>query len=53
MAGLSNVFWVGSMSTMGVEAADPVVSPVASVPSEEVASSPAPSSREASSEVED
>jgi hypothetical protein len=53
MAGLSGVFWVDSMSITGVEACGLVLSPIASVPSEVVASSPVPSSREAYSEVED
>src|ERR687898_1613438 len=46
-AGLSNVFWVGSMPVADVEAAGTVVSPVDSVPSEAVCSSPVSFSREA------
>src|SRR4028118_686392 len=46
-AGLSTVFWVGSMSAAGVEAAGAVVSTVVRVSSEEVCPSPVPSSRDA------
>jgi hypothetical protein len=46
-AGVSTVFWVGSMRGVSAEAAGAVLSTVVRVSSEEVCSSPVSSSREA------